>query len=323
MLYIKEQVGLNTYLVHDTDDNSDEVTTVGDIYNCIFRLGITIEGACVTNKGNLEIAPFMVDNYKKVTKLHLKTGVLLCINNDKLCRVNVKDLESSDISINLDDYCSELACACFSNIRSDYRLTLSLSDNLKFTNKAFMDCEISNLTIDLTNLSNKIASSVYNHFLSLNRDCLTMDAHIPCLVIDSNKKRLAYYQIIKALTLGNDTLRRVYTIINESIYQSAMQEVLKVYRPKWIEVFKGNIDLASEGLIPSISVVNPNTETILNILKLINNYMVITSDESRSTVKRLIQMMLTYFDSFEGALDFDLAEIIFNKGQELVRRYNL
>lgn len=323
MLYIKEQVGLNSYLVHDTDDNSDEVAITGDIYNCITKLNINIEGAYIDNHSNFQIVPSSITSDKKVTKLHLKTGVLLHISEDKLCGIDVTDLESSDIVINLSDYCNELSYACLSKIKSDYKLTISLSDNLKFNYDSFMTCEYSNLIIDLTNLSNEKASIAYEFFVQSIINCMTINPRVPCSVQDSNKKRLAFYRIIRALTSDNDTLRKVKMITTDSVYQSAMEEVLKVYRPKWIQIFDNNIDLNVEVPIPSITLVKPNTTTIQCILQLLSSYMIIKPDENKGDIRSLLRMMMTYCTSLEGVMDFDLAHIIFNKGKELVKRYNL
>ena len=167
MLYIKQKIGYNRYIVADTDDNSEELCTYEKLKYCVLDVGLKIEGVTVDSENCITVHYYNNLTDIKALKFRVLYGISLLVNsNGTLCNMDVDNKEINYI-LNLEDWCTSLADFCFENIHITnpaMKVTVILSDKVKFNCRAFEFCSDSNLSFDFSRLSDETAKIAYNSF---------------------------------------------------------------------------------------------------------------------------------------------------------------
>lgn len=175
MLYIKQKIGYNRFIVADTDDNSEELCTYEKLKYCILNVGLKIKGVTIDSMNCITVHCYNNLTDIKALKFKVLYGISLLINSKgTLCNMEV-DNKVINYVLNLEDWCTSLADFCFENVHitsSDTNITVVLSDKIKFNNRAFEFCNDLNLTFDFSQLSDETAKVAYNSFLVSNNSCL-------------------------------------------------------------------------------------------------------------------------------------------------------
>lgn len=321
MLYIKQKIGYNRYIVADTDDNSEELCTYEKLKYCVLNVGLKIEGVTIDSMGCITVHCYNNLTDIKALKFKVLYGISLLINsNGTLCNMEV-DNKVINYMLNLEDWCTNLADFCFENVHitnSDTNITVILSDKVKFNYRAFEFCNDSNLTFDFSQLSDETAKIAYNSFLVSNNSCLLIGVanKISNVKIVDNRERYAYYVILKAL-LYRDNLNfyTVHELTPKSLYNSTIEEIIKIYRPKWFKICNYNIKLSLQGESPILQVDITNLTNVTTILTTVIRYGICVDSFS-------LGILLGYL-MFVCDKDFDLLNAVMDLGKRLKLKYNL
>lgn len=321
MLYIKQKIGYNRYIVADTDDNSEELCTYEKLKYCVLDVGLKIEGVTVDSENCITIHCYNNLTDIKALKFRVLYGISLLVNsNGTLCNMDVDNKEINYI-LNLEDWCTSLADFCFENIHITnpaMKVTVILSDKIKFNCRAFEFCSDSNLSFDFSRLSDETAKIAYNSFLISNDSCLLMRvAHkISAVKIIDNQERYAYYVILKAL-FCRDALNMytVHELTPKKLYESTIEEIIKIYRPKWFEICNSNIKLSLQGKTPILQVDIPSIENMTLILTTVIRYGIGVDNFSLSVLIGYLTWVCTH--------DFDLIKAVMDLGRRLKSEYYL
>lgn len=321
MLYIKQKIGYNRFIVADTDDNSEELCTYEKLKYCILDVGLEIKGVDVNSENCITVHCYNNLTDIKALKFKVLYGISLLINSKgTLCNMEV-DNKVINYVLNLEYWCTSLADFCFENVHIsnvDTNITVVLSDKIKFNDRAFEFCNDSNLTFDFSQLSDETAKVAYNSFLVSNNSCLLIGVanKISNVKIVDNRERYAYYVILKALTYRDDL--NFYTIRKltpQSLYNSTIEEIIKNYRPKWFEICNSNIKLSIRGERPILQVDITNLTNVTTILTTVIRYGIWIDSFSLS-------ILLGYL-KFICNKDFDLLNVVMDLGKRLKLEYNL
>lgn len=321
MLYIMQKIGINKFIVADTDDNSEELCTYDKLKYYITDLGIEIKGAEVyfDNYVLTHCYNNLVD--AKAIKLKVLYGISLLVNSTgTLCNMEV-DNKVINYVLNLEDWCTSLADFCFENVHitnSDTNVTVILSDKVKFNCIAFESCFDSNLTFDFSQLSDEIAKIAYTSFIVSDNSNLLIGVakKVSNVKIVDNRERYAYYVILKALAYRDDlNFCTVRKLTPKSLYNSTIEEIIKNYRPKWFELCNSNIKLSIQGERPNLQVDVTNFTNVNKILTTVMRYGINVDSFS-------LNVLLGYL-KFICYKDFDLFNAIMSLGKRLKMRYNL
>lgn len=208
MLVLKKQVSSRSYEVLDTDDNSIEIATTNELWDCAKKLGIEIQGMSISKDGGLILQP-QYDKSIKEVKLSFLQGVDMHVENGELLWFRFTDDVVRDIVINLSDYCDSIADYCFGNgqfetlkYRCNHTITCVLDDSISFGRYAFLNGFWNNvIKFDVSALSNKSAAVVYRE-ANKNDSIGLFPNRGHNSVIDSNKKRMYYYWAERLLVTG-------------------------------------------------------------------------------------------------------------------------
>ena len=321
MLYIKQKIGYNRFIVADTDDNSEELCTYEKLKYCVLNVGLKIKGVTIDSMNCITVHCYnnLVD--AKAIKFKVLYGISLLINsNGTLCSMEV-DNKVINYVLNLKDWCTSLADFCFENVHisnADTKVTVILSDKIKFNYRAFEFCNDSNLTFDFSQLSDETSAVAYSSFLVSNNSCLLIGVanKISNVKIVDNRERYAYYVILKAL-LYRDNLNfyTVHELTPKSLYNSTIEEIIKIYRPKWFEICNSNIELSLQGESPILQVDITNLKNVTTILTTVIRYGICVDSFS-------LGILLGYL-MFVCDKDFDLLNVVMNLGKRLKLEYNL
>lgn len=321
MLYIKQKIGYNRFIVADTDDNSEELCTYEKLKYCVLNVGLKIEGVTIDSMNCITVHCYNNLTDIKALKFKVLYGISLLINSKgTLCNMEV-DNKVINYVLNLEDWCTSLADFCFENVRItnvDTNITVVLSDKIKFNDRAFEFCSGSNLTFDFSQLSDETAKVAYNSFLVSNNSCLLIGVanKISNVKIVDNRERYAYYVILRALTYRDDL--NFYTIRKltpQSLYNSTIEEIIKNYRPKWFEICNSNIKLSLQGKTPILQVDIPSIENMTLILTTVIRYGIGVDNFSLSVLIGYLTWVCTH--------DFDLIKAVMDLGRRLKSEYYL
>lgn len=321
MLYIKQKIGYNRFIVADTDDNSEELCTYEKLKYCVLNVGLKIEGVTIDSMNCITVHCYNNLTDIKALKFKVLYGISLLINSKgTLCNMEV-DNKVINYVLNLKDWCTSLADFCFENVHisnADTKVTVVLSDKIKFNYRAFELCNDSNLTFDFSQLSDETVKVAYNSFLVSNNSCLLIGIanKISNVKIVDNRERYAYYVILKAL-LYRDNLNfyTVHELTPKSLYNSTIEEIIKIYRPKWFKICNYNIKLSLQGESPILQVDITNLTNVTTILTTVIRYGVCVDSFS-------LGILLGYL-MFVCDKDFDLLNVVMNLGKRLKLKYNL
>ena len=321
MLYIKQKIGYNRFIVADTDDNSEELCTYEKLKYCVLNVGLKIEGVTIDSMDCITVHCYNNLTDIKALKFKVLYGISLLINSKgTLCNMEI-DNKVINYVLNLEDWCTSLADFCFENVRItnvDTNITVVLSDKIKFNDRAFEFCSDSNLTFDFSQLSDETAKVAYNSFLVSNNSCLIIGIanKISNIKIVDNRERYAYYVILKAL-LYRDNLNfyTVHELTPKSLYNSTIEEIIKNYRPKWFEICNSNIKLSLQGESPILQVDITNLTNVTTILTTVIRYGICVDSFS-------LGILLGYL-MFVCDKDFDLLNTVMDLGKRLKLEYNL
>lgn len=320
MLYIKQKIGYNRYIVADTDDNSEEICTYEKLKYCVLDVGLKIEGVTVDSENCITVHCYNNLTDIKALKFRVLYGISLLVNsNGTLCNMDV-DNKEINYTLNLEDWCTSLADFCFENIHITNpatKVTVILSDKIKFSYRAFEFCSDSRLIFDFSRLSDETAKIAYNSFLVSGDTCLFWVSRKTCdtRIIDT-QKRYTYYVILKAL-FCRDALNMytVHEMTPKKLYESTIEEILKIYRPKWFEICNSNIKLSLQGKTPVLRVDTPSIENITLILT--------TVIRNGIGVDNFSLSVLIGYLTWVCGHDFDLIKAVMDLGRRLKSEYYL
>lgn len=140
MLYIKQKIGYNRFIVADTDDNSEELCTYEKLKYCVLNVGLKIEGVTIDSMNCITVHCYNNLTDIKALKFKVLYGISLLINSKgTLCNMEV-DNKVINYVLNLEDWCNNLADFCFENVHisnANIKVTVILSDKIKFNYRAF------------------------------------------------------------------------------------------------------------------------------------------------------------------------------------------
>lgn len=322
MLYVQQKISEQNFIVADTDDNTEELTTRKELKHCVIDLGVEVSGATLSSD-NL----FNIHCYNNLTdawalKMKIFRGISLMIDKTgTLCNMELDTQRDISHVLNLEDCCTSLANYCFENIKvvnNSVDLKVILTDKIKFNSKAFESCRWSKLKFDFSQLSDKKAEVAYKSFLTDRGSCLILGSNqiLSNVEIIDKRERYAYYIILKALLHKDATnFYTVQSLTPKRLYCSAMEEITKLYRPKWIEMCNSNIKLDLQGERPALVVDKANLTNVNAILNAVERFGI-------NLDKFTFSMIATYLDLVCTA-DFDLVDAVMNLGKRLKSMYNL
>lgn len=322
MFYVKRKVSENEYIVADTNDGSEELVDFNQLAIYVTDLGIEILGVtCYPDKMvNVHCYSYLTDI--KALKLKVHKGIALEVDtHGVLCNMSLDRLEDTPCVINLTDWCDSLADYCFEGVgmwNSKTNITMILSDKIEFNSKAFKSCSQTGLKFDFSHLSSKKAEVAYREFLLDPFSCLILNktlAYSDTIIIDK-QERYAYYVILKSLIYKDAT--NFYTVQRLTplrLYNSAMEEIIKTYRPKWLKICNSNIELNLQGEHPVLQVDRPNLTNVNTILNVVDSFGL--------NIDRLTFSMIAGYLDFVCTMDFDLVNAVMHLGTRLKSRYKL
>lgn len=321
MLYIKQKIGYNRYIVADTDDNSEEICTYEKLKYCVLDVGLEIKGVVVNSENCITVHCYNNLTDVKALKLRVLYGISLLVNsNGTLCNMEV-DNKEIDYTLNLEDWCSNLADFCFENVHINNistKIKVILTEKIKFSYSAFEFCNDSNLIFDFSRLSDETAKIAYTSFLISNNSCLLMSGarKISGAKIIDNQKRYTYYMILKALAYRDAlNMYTVHELTPKKLYESTIEEIIKIYRPKWFEICNSNIKLSLQGKTPVLQVAAPSIENMTLILTTVIRYGTGVDNFSLSVLIGYLTWVCTH--------DFDLIKAVMDLGRRLKSEYYL
>lgn len=197
-------------------------------------------------------------------------------------------------------------------------ITVILSDKIKFNSKAFKSCSASGLKFNFLQLSDEKAKIAYEQFLIARGSCLVINQKI----LESNVKivdkqeRYTYYVILKSLIQKDATnFYAVQKLTPKRLYYSIIEEIINLYRPKWIEICNSNIKLDLQGQQPILRVERPNLTNVSTILTVILSFGI--------NIDKFVLSMIEGYLDFVCTADFDLVNSIMALGKRLKMMYNL
>lgn len=175
MLYVQQKISEQNFIVADTDDDTEEMTTCKELKHCVIDLGVEVLGTTLSTD-NL----FNIHCYNNLTdawalKMKIFRGISLMIDKTgTLCNMELDAQRDISYVLNLEDCCMSLANYCFENIKvvnNSVDLKVILTDKIKFNSKAFESCRWSKLKFDFSQLSDKKAEVAYKSFLTDRGSC--------------------------------------------------------------------------------------------------------------------------------------------------------
>lgn len=196
MLYVSRKYSDHLFAVTDTDDGKVDKVSYHDLYECIIKLGIPIQGVVLKPDGFLDIKVYDKEKIKKAIKGSLKHGLAFEVNSEgKLTKLSLESPSSTFITIRLSDYCTGL---------DNYSLALDL--NLSYSRICFildnwltldeMSLCLSNIdgkSFDFSKLSDNNALIAYASLFETSGMVFCMDtASYFKLVLDDPLRRSAY-----------------------------------------------------------------------------------------------------------------------------------
>lgn len=322
MLYVKQKIEDLLFIIADTDDNSDEVCSYEKLKHCVIDIGLEIVGTTLDSDGKFKVHCYNNLTDAKALKLKVLYGVSLFVDSKHtLCNMLYDSNRDIKYTVNLEDWCSSLADYCFEDMYvGDFPvdITVILSDKIKFNSKAFKSCSASGLKFNFLQLSDEKAKIAYEQFLIARGSCLVINQKI----LESNVKivdkqeRYTYYVILKSLIQKDATnFYAVQKLTPKRLYYSTIEEIINLYRPKWIEICNSNIKLDLQGQQPILRVERPNLTNVSTILTVILSFGI--------NIDKFVLSMIEGYLDFVCTADFDLVNSIMALGKRLKMMYNL
>lgn len=265
MLYVKRYCTGNSFIIVDTDDNTEEIVGRAELSRIYETCNIDIKGVDVTRFADgsvsLYIRPYNISSSKKTAKLAVLTGLDLIVDEDGcLCRITcTRDYKGG--TLHLKDYCTSIAPYAFSALLlpSNVELVLVFDDSIKLLARALQNVRTVGrlFRADITNCANKkLVKSVYSYFPVTN-------------VID-NEYRLQFHQVLDMLSSSRSiswySSKKLPSLLSNTEFRKDLENYLRpIFRGMSLTVFDkdtvkgvggnlglGNLHILNKRAIPKV-----------------------------------------------------------------------